>query len=482
MIDIVNLINKMNLELLSVKDKDLIYKLEKLASILNELTSKLDKNDIKQLLEECPSLNIIFNELILKFNDIIDENVEKLFFCSNLINLVNYYSYNENSNLDEIIYKYFFKTKNVIMQKELVKQAKEGDSRSKELLIILNDGIINKFVNRYSVYYSGDREELVEVGKLAILVAINKYDINSKTSFFTYATRYIKGFILNKLSEYNTLNYSQKKLQYMTRIRKVIDEFEKENIEPTIDMIAKRVELSEVKVKELLDYIHYFNMNVSLDESRCINTSKQIEVEPLKNTIIDNKANLSTSFESKELSNIIYQALNNSDLTLKQQEIIIRYFGLATNACGLEDIAKIMNTSRQSIYNQLHVALKKLKIGPFAVSLASYSCDEDFNIRLIFIEKNLTIKIFSNIFPDFYSFFPEYTIDEIIESIKELNEFNKKTLNIILEKANKKEVVLIKQREEFIEVVKNIYLILFKQFGRRELVTLTKEIKILQVV
>ena len=478
------IINEINKRILTPIKKELIYKsLEVLVSILNIVSYELNKDEVRKIIQGCPSLKILFNELELNFNDVINEDIEDIFLCENLMSLIKYYSYKELSDLEKMIYQRFFRAKEnnpkknkkiITMQNRLVKLAKEGDSTSKELLVIINRGIINKIINKYARYYNGDREELNQVGEMAILEAINKYDINNKISFLTYATSYIKGFILNELSKYNTFHYPQRTILNMTKIRKVIADYQEKNIEPTIDVIALKTGIEESKVKELLECINSFNMVTTLEEPRCLYTPKQTESEPIKNIVEDTNLDICQMIESKELNYIIYQALESSNLTLMQKEIIIRYFGFKTKSCGLEEIAKMMGTSRQSIFNQLKVALKKLKTGSFATSLASYSSDEGFNVRLIFIANNLTIKLFSKTFPDIYSFFPEYTIDEVIDTINKLDEVSKKTLSTILEKTRKKEDVLIKQRDEFIIVIENIYIFLFELYGRRELINLSK--------
>ena len=281
------IINEINKRILTPIKKELIYKsLEVLVSILSIAQYELNRGEVRKIIQGCPSLKILFNELELNFNDVINEDTEDIFLCKNLMNLIKYYSYKELSDLEKIIYQRFFRAKEnnpeknekiITMQNRLVKLANEGDSTSKELLVIINRGIINKIINKYARYYNGDREELNQVGEMAILEAINKYDINNKTSFLTYATSYIKGFILNELSKYNTFHYPQRTILNMTKIRKVIADYQEKNIEPTIDVIALKTGIEESKVKELLEYINSFNMVTALEEPRCLYTPKQTE-------------------------------------------------------------------------------------------------------------------------------------------------------------------------------------------------------------
>lgn len=162
------IISEINKRILTPIKKELIYKfLEVLVSILNIVQYELNKDEVRKIIQESPSLKILFNELELNFNDVINEDIEDIFLCENLMSLIKYYSYKELSDLEKMIYQRFFRTKEnnpeknkkiITMQNRLVKLAKEGDSTSKELLVIINRGIINKIINKYARYYNGDRE------------------------------------------------------------------------------------------------------------------------------------------------------------------------------------------------------------------------------------------------------------------------------------------------------------------------------------
>ena len=142
------IINEINKRILTPIKKELIYKsLEVLVSILNIVSYELNKDEVRKIIQECPSLKILFNELELNFNDIINEDIEDIFLCENLMSLIKYYSYKELSDLEKMIYQRFFRIKEnnpekdkkiITMQNRLVKLAKEGDSTSKELLFVIN--------------------------------------------------------------------------------------------------------------------------------------------------------------------------------------------------------------------------------------------------------------------------------------------------------------------------------------------------------
>ena len=106
------IINEINKRILTPIKKELIYKsLEVLVSILNIVSYELNKDEVRKIIQECPSLNILFNELELNFNDIINEDIEDIFLCENLMSLIKYYSYKELSDLEKMIYQRFFRAK-----------------------------------------------------------------------------------------------------------------------------------------------------------------------------------------------------------------------------------------------------------------------------------------------------------------------------------------------------------------------------------
>ena len=103
------IINEINKRILTPIKKELIYKsLEVLVSILNIVSYELNKDEVRKIIQGCPSLKILFNELELNFNDVINEDTEDIFLCENLMNLIKYYSYKELSDLEKMIYQRFF--------------------------------------------------------------------------------------------------------------------------------------------------------------------------------------------------------------------------------------------------------------------------------------------------------------------------------------------------------------------------------------
>lgn len=89
---------------------------------------------------------------------------------------------------------------------ELLRDAQSGDYNAKEKLVIYNIRlVVNQVIRRFkTVPY--DKEELVSVGIVGLICAINTFNITKNIYFSTYATKCIDNEILmfvRKIGKYN---------------------------------------------------------------------------------------------------------------------------------------------------------------------------------------------------------------------------------------------------------------------------------------
>lgn len=169
------------------------------------------------------------------------------------------------SAFEGILFLVSYVTNNVFPQplsseKELdcLKRMKAGDNQARDLLIEHNLRLVAHIVKKFENTRE-DSEDLISIGTIGLIKAIQTFDYNKNTRLATYAARCIENEILMHLR-------STKKLQGEMLIHEPIGS-DKEGNEITLidilgtdpDMVCDRVQLTleEEKLYQLLDELDY---------------------------------------------------------------------------------------------------------------------------------------------------------------------------------------------------------------------------------
>ena len=79
-------------------------------------------------------------------------------------------------------------------EKEYLEKAKNGDKKAKDILVEHNLRLVAHIAKKYANY--GDNDELISVGSLGLLKAIESFDMDKGAGLATYASRCIENEIL----------------------------------------------------------------------------------------------------------------------------------------------------------------------------------------------------------------------------------------------------------------------------------------------
>lgn len=177
---------------------------------------------------------------------------------------------------------------------DLVLRAKNGDEKGREYIINRLNPFLHKCCN--NIYINGyDKDDLLQLGKISILKAIDKYEVD-KGEFIPYAMRSIK-------NNFNYLIRCKVKTNYEVSLNTPIGEdiilqdkltYEEEFIEEHIDneirgYLYEFVDMLKIEHKELIyyiylekkgnlkDYSEYKNMNYMTVVKR-----KEVAIKKLK--------------------------------------------------------------------------------------------------------------------------------------------------------------------------------------------------------
>jgi RNA polymerase primary sigma factor len=191
-------------------------------------------------------------------------------------------------------------------ERELIKRAQQGDKEARDKLVMANQRYVIKLARKFYMQLNGkvDFQELVHIGNLGLLKALNKFNLSKETRFLTYAGYWI----------YQTLAQE-------------VDKFLKQE-----NLIAVSLNTSNEEGDEIMDFIEDFSV-------------------PNPEQVIEANQN------RKRIQEIVNQALNN-----RERYIITKVFGLdGTPPKKIKDIAEEMGVSRQRVSFIYNRALKKLR-------------------------------------------------------------------------------------------------------------------------
>lgn len=146
----------------------------------------------------------------------------------------------------------------------------ENDAKKKHVfylnLVEESLKLVNKIVSSvYPLPVSVSRDDLIQVGAIGMLKAIDTYEIKDKGSFKTYAAKFVKGKILQYLRDKaNLVKPPRETSENINSVKNYLDSLDG-NSNPTVKEIAKALNMQENKVQDILNTELLKNI-VSLDQ------------------------------------------------------------------------------------------------------------------------------------------------------------------------------------------------------------------------
>ncbi len=242
---------------------------------------------------------------------------------------------------------------------ELAKKIEQGDQKAREKLIVSNLRLVVSVAKRY--YEKNNISDLVQVGNLALIKAVDNFDYRKGYRFSTFATQYIDGQIkiyikdnlnllnIPKIMYYDVVKYKKKRNEFLLKYERL----------PTDEEIAKEMDISISKLKEIKYYygmlkITYLDAPLKDDD----NESKSIG-DIIKCTEVDKEKNI----YNKILHQEIFELLNI--LTKREKIVIILLFGLKDGKLrNGQEVANMLNITREGVRRIKDRALRKLRRAP----------------------------------------------------------------------------------------------------------------------
>lgn len=140
-------------------------------------------------------------------------------------------------------------------KKQLLVKIKHGDQEARTKFIQGNLRLVLSIIQRF--YGRGEKaDDLFQVGCIGLIKAIDNFDINQDVQFSTYGVPMIIGEIKRYLRDNNSIRVSRSVRDLAYKAMQFKEKYIKENgKEPTIDIIAKELEVEREQIAYSFDAI-----------------------------------------------------------------------------------------------------------------------------------------------------------------------------------------------------------------------------------
>ena len=239
-------------------------------------------------------------------------------------------------------------------ERELLKRAQTGDIEARNELMMHNMRLVKSIAGHYTC--AGlDSDDLISIGSMGLIPAIEKFDLTSTHKFSTYATYWIKQAIRREIINQNrAVRIPANVQETYNKIRKASEALRQAlGHEPTKHQVAKTVGMTAKEVEEITSF---FMEPISTD------TTLTDEDETTVGDLIadENSIDPIDAVYSVELKTMVSAVLDT--LPEKEREVIKLRFGIDGHPQrSLEEVGAILGYSREWIRRIEERALIKLR-------------------------------------------------------------------------------------------------------------------------
>lgn len=147
----------------------------------------------------------------------------------------------------------------------LIRRAQQGDEDAKTKLALENTGLVKKIAAKF-VSEEHEMEDLMQIGYMGLLRAVEKFNPEFDVMFSTYAVPMIMGEMKRFFRDHGRIKVSRALKSDMYALRQMQNDFEaKKGRLPRVSEIAETLSMSRERVLEILEAGERLNHISSLD-------------------------------------------------------------------------------------------------------------------------------------------------------------------------------------------------------------------------
>ena len=241
---------------------------------------------------------------------------------------------------------------NAEKEREFIKKAQEGSKEHFDYLVMSNQGWVRRIAKTYKVNHE-DFEDLMQVGTMALMHAIKKFDLSTNYKLSTYTTKWIQAHMTRYMQTSSKVVRTPAWLcELNKKVTNNIKRLEQDlNRKATEEEIIKELGISK---KEFEKY------KTSVIEVCSLNCPGDDGNGELGDSITETFKNETENLEMEELLNVIKSILNQ-----KQYNVFVRKVGIESGyKITDEALGNLLGVSKQGINNMNQRSLEKLRNDP----------------------------------------------------------------------------------------------------------------------
>lgn len=363
-----------------IQDKKIDFKMSLL--VINKIIYVLDNYKIElddKLIVELISLNGYFIQIINCLSENLDKINDKkvlmiIKFVSEFSNItLESYTYDsiDNNQVVDDVKEYINSINDIpLLSSEeevaLALKMKSGDKVARKKFIESNLRLVIDIVKKFNGY-GLSYLDLIQEGNLALIFAVDRFDVSLGYRFSTFATiiinQKVSRAIYLKGSQIRLPEYINKKIRLLNSTYVYLHN--KIGSEITYDDLSKELGISV----EEIEYLYSLRSN-PLSINKKVNEEDSLEIIDL----IPSNDNIEEDYSKKDLYEKILLLIDKSKLSDREKNVILlRYGFIDGKVWKLKDIGKLYEISGERIRQIEAGALRKIRKSSYLKKVDDYS-------------------------------------------------------------------------------------------------------------